>query len=88
MKTKLLKKVRKRYTITMYTKLDNPNFYLYGHSVPVWRVEDNENDYVSSKIANTYDEAHAMLIQMIRSAYKSKMNRQNRQTEETVWYKP
>lgn len=87
MKTKLLKIVRKRYTVIKYTKLDNPNFYLYGHSVPVWRIKDTLNDLRSADIANTAEDAHTKLIEMIRRDYYSKMNRENRQKEEKVWYK-
>lgn len=88
MKTKLLKIVRKRYTITKYTKLNNPNFILYGHSVPVWYIEDTEDNWIRSKIAETPEEAHTKLIEMIRNQYVSKMKRSNRQKSEKTWYKP
>jgi hypothetical protein len=87
MKTKLLKIVRKRYTITMYTKLDNPNFFLYGHPVPVWLATDNYNDF-RSHIGITYDDAYKKIMTWIRKDYYSKMNRENRQKQEKVWYKP
>lgn len=72
----------------MYTKLDNPNFFLYEHKVPVWRIKDTTNDWRNSSIANSPEEAHTKLIEMIRRDYASKMNRENRQKEEKVWYKP
>lgn len=89
MKTKLLKIVRKRYTITKYTKIDNINSPLYGHTVPVWEIEDNYDDYgVRTKIADSEKDAHEKLINMIRKDYANKMNRENRSISEKVWYKP
>ncbi len=58
MKTKLLKIVRERYIITMYTKVDNINSPLYGHTVPVWEIIDNYDDYnIRTKIAVSRQEA-------------------------------
>lgn len=89
MKTKLLKIVRERYIITKYTKVDNINHHLYGHTVPVWEIKDNYDDYsVRTKIADSEQEAYEKLIKMIRHDYAGKMNRTNRQKSEKVWYKP
>jgi len=87
MKTKLLKIVRKRYSITKYTKLNNPNFILFGHTVPVWYIEDKEHEY-RSDVADSLEDAHDLLIKRIRRDYVAKMYRENRQISEKVWYKP
>lgn len=86
MKIKLLKIVRKRYTITKYTRLDNPNFFLYGHSVPVWLITDDKNHY-RQRICDSFEETHEKLLQMIRKDYYGDMNRKNREISEKVWYK-
>lgn len=88
MKVKLLRKIRKRYTITHY-----PNSrYLYGDwlEYPVTLLEDREDSwrYVisASPKAEAYVELMVRMRKWIESDYKTSRKRKNI-IEEILWHK-
>jgi len=87
MKTKLLKIVRKQYSITRYDKKpQNTNHVLYkgGYVFPVWCVENTENECNFSAYSSKED-ALKGLIYLIRFDWLSAMKRPDK--KEKVWYK-
>lgn len=88
MKTKLLNKVRKRFKITKWEKIDNPRHWLYGSKLPLYVAKDTKENY-SGYVFKTYDEAYEKLVKMIRIKYYDKMKRDyNRRNKfKKVWYK-
>ena len=85
MKTKLLKIVRKRFSITRFDHVENPDSILYGHKMPIWRVEDKYGSDWSTRYEKTYEEAYLYLIMWIKSKYYSDV-KCNRDKYEKVWY--
>lgn len=68
MKTKLLKKVRQRYSIHMLTKIDKSlvNSIFYGCKLPLYVLhEDNEYKYSDGN----YNKVYEYLIYCIRDRY-------------------
>ena len=89
MKVKLLKKIRKRYTMTHY-----PNgVYLYGdfNKGPLTMLEDSGNSYryrVSSKEKSiAYKELYPILIEWIQEDYGTFKSKRIVITSEKLWYK-
>lgn len=89
MKVKLLKKIRKRYSITHY-----PNgVYLYGDfwEGPLTRLVDSENDYnwessiLEKKAA--YKKLYKILLSWIQRDYGTFKSRRHKITSEQLWYK-
>ena len=89
MKVKLLKKIRKRYTIIHYPNgvyLDN-DFY----KGPLTLLYDTQNDY-RTKISHSYKEQayrelYSLLIKWIEKDYIKYRKRKKNIIEETLWYK-
>lgn len=88
MKVKLLKKVRKRFKITKWERIDNPHHWLYGSELPLYVAEDTGEAY-SGYVYKTYDEAYNKLVSMIRRKYYGKMKRdyEKRNKYSKMWYK-
>lgn len=89
MKVKLLKKIRKRYSIVYY-----PNgVYLYDDFFkgPLTVLYDNENDYrakiSSSDKQKAYKELYTMLLKWIEKDYGPFKSKKKKITSETLWYK-
>lgn len=89
MKVKLLKKIRKRYSIVYY-----PNgVYLYDDFFkgPLTVLYDNENEY-RTKISSldkqkAYKELYTMLLKWIEKDYGPFKSKKKKITSETLWYK-
>lgn len=89
MKVKLLKKVRKRYSITHY-----PNgVYISDHFFkgPVTIVRDNNNDYrleisvLEKPVA--YYKLYDIILDWIQQDYGRFRSKTHRITSEQLWYK-
>jgi len=76
MKVKLLKKVRKRFTINKVTKYNKTPFY---------RVEDLEQSWWKYG-SDSYDEAYEELKKQIRNEYGYTVKEGHKTKIETVWY--
>jgi hypothetical protein len=88
MKTKLLKKVRKRFTILYVTRLDNPSHYLYEYRgyLPFYILRDEENEY-RQWFDPTYDGAHKKLVLWMKKEYPHHLSyKRELVTIEKVWY--
>lgn len=87
MKTKLLKKVRKRFEILEITKVNDTSLWYYSSDsiYPYYLLLDNENDYATVKIA-TYDATIEYLRLRIRKEY-FKYSKKSRMIYKKVWYK-
>lgn len=89
MKVKLLKKIRKRYSIVHYpngTYLDG-NYY----KEPITILYDEQNPY-RTKINNSYKEQayrelYTVLIKWINKDYSEYRKRKKNITQEILWYK-
>jgi hypothetical protein len=88
MKTKLLKKVRKRYSITHY-----PNgVVIYGEFIkgPVTRLEDNYDSYKGLSLQGEKDIAFNVLYDRLKiwisQDYKRARKRKVKTIEEKLWY--
>ena len=89
MKVKLLKKIRKRYSIVYY-----PNgVYLYDDFFegPITVLYDSENEYrtkiSSSDKQKAYKELYTMLLKWIEKDYGPFKSKKKKITSETLWYK-
>lgn len=84
MKTKLLKKVRKRYEILEITKVNDINLWHYStdSKYPYYLLIDNE--YYSFKFS-TYDDAIYYLLVKIKKDY-FKYSKKGRMVYKKVWY--
>jgi len=85
MKTKLLKKIRKRYSIILYTEIKDPNSWLYKVETPFYRVIDKD-DLANTKLFYTYEEAYCYLRKLIRLEYYSSIKRNRGDKGQKVWY--
>jgi hypothetical protein len=89
MKVKLLKKIRKRYSIIYYPNgvyLDN-DFY----DGPITVLYDTQNDY-RTKISSAHKEQaygllYGMLLKWIKKDYSKYRKRKKNIIEEILWYK-
>lgn len=89
MKVKLLKKIRKRYSIIYYPNgvyLDN-DFY----DGPITLLYDKQNDY-RTKISSAHKEQaygllYEMLLKWIEKDYSKYRKRKKNIIEEILWYK-
>ena len=91
MKTKLLRKVRKRYVIIKYDKLDyNTDTWLLESAkkfgLPFYLVEDLEDSYRIETVHQNFEDAMARIVELIRSDYGYKFNHSNRNGCKKVWY--
>ena len=90
MKVKLLKKVRKRYTITHYPNglyLDN-----YFYNGPQTLLVDNTNDFRMAAASplpkeDAYKELYARMLNWIQKDYGPSKSRLRKLTSEQLWYK-
>ena len=89
MKVKLLKKIRKRYSIIYYPNgvyIDN-DFY----KGPLTVLYDKQNEYrtkiSSSHKQQAYKELYSLLIKWIDKDYSKYRKRKKNIIEETLWYK-
>ena len=89
MKVKLLKKIRKRYSITHY-----PNgVFLWGdfYKGPITLLTDSYDDYryQSSNLekVEAYQKLYKDLIYWIEKAYGPFNSKKKKITSETLWYK-
>ena len=89
MKVKLLKKIRKRYSIAYYPK----GVYLYGDFVkgPVTLLEDRNDSWrwkMSDKVKEqAYKQLYDILIRWIEQDYGPSKNKKIKITSEQLWYK-
>ncbi len=91
MKTKLLKKVRKRFNIIRYDKVTPKSsdwireLNRHYSGAPFFVLYDNSNDYFATSF-KTFDEAYIDLVRMIVKVYiHTSKNRNEKRTK--VWYK-
>lgn len=84
MKTKLLKKVRQRYSIDELTKIDKTlvNSTYYGYKLPLYVLhEDNEYRYSDGN----YNKVYEYLIYCIRDRY-SHTKKNYRSKIKKIWW--
>lgn len=89
MKVKLLKKIRKRYSITHY-----PNgCSLFGEfeEGPITFLEDSQNEWRFKYTRQSKEEAYIylyeILLEWIEKDYGTFRNKRRTITTETLWYK-
>jgi len=89
MKVKLLKKIRKRYSIVYY-----PNgvyFYDEFFEGPLTVLYDSENEYrtKTSSVAKQegYKQLYTLLLKWIEKDYGPSKSKKAKITSETLWYK-
>ena len=86
MKTKLLKIVRKRFSIIRYDYIDNPESILYGGKMPIFVMTDDNSGW-GNHYCETYELALIKLLERIREVYyPSTRRRRNRNKSEKLWY--
>lgn len=85
MKTKLLKIVRKRFSIIHYDKILDPNsqYYSLYHDIGVYIFYDNKDSWHTH--FESYDDAYRYLILIIRRDYYHTKIEKNKPTK--IWYK-
>lgn len=85
MKTKLLKKVRERYSIDVLTEIDKTmvNSIYYGYTLPLYVLHE-DGDY---RFANSdYNQVYEFLLYCIRDRYSyTKKNYRNKFKK--IWWK-
>ena len=93
MKTKLLKKVRKRYEITKvysYSNVCSKNWkeFCDGIGFPFYYVKDNDDGYGCRNHGfRHFPDAIEYIRRLIRAEYTEKKTRITKAKEEKVWYK-
>ena len=92
MKVKLLKKVRKRYSIVMIDKLPKANIFTkrddirYSNTVPFFEVIDKKSPFIcTDRFHTTLESAIDAVVEMIQYDYGHKFVKEIRSTK--VWYK-
>ena len=89
MKTKLLKKVRKRFSIIRYDKIEDPNDPLFEALIdeslfPIYALYDEKFEFFIS-YQYSYDDIYKELVKRIRKKYYyTKKNKYTHQSK--VWY--
>lgn len=84
MKTKLLKKVRKRFSIIRHDRIDNPKHYLYGHELPLYECLDDHSEFFSFASEDYEAVFNRMMLRIRAKYYYTKKNKRN--IQEKVWY--
>jgi hypothetical protein len=92
MKVKLLKKVRKRYSIHKVNEIGelSPTFILECYEelnqLPFYYLTDNDNeDYIG--YSTSYDNIYEFLVTKIHKTYLARMKRKDKKTQiDKVWY--
>lgn len=95
MKTRLLKKVRKEFSITRYDSIATNASYeekCLGKDweFPFFKVTQGENGSVldyNSNFFQTYDEAYATVVKWIRKKYFEKFKHKDADTTKVWWKK-
>jgi hypothetical protein len=88
MKTKLLKIVRKRYDISLITKVTDPDYFLYSErdKLPLYVTSDNKKSYRGAGYS-VYDTAHKQIVTWIRLDYPHKSTHSKKLViSQKVWY--
>jgi len=89
MKVKLLKKIRKRYSITHYP--NGVTIYGYFFEGPQTILEDCENSYRWERSIleknNAYEKLYKILLSWIEEDYGPSKRKTQLQTSEQLWYK-
>lgn len=90
MKTKLLKKVRKRYSITCIEKCaanaDARLIDIYDHfKLPFYYVADSWNDW-NNRGYLTFEESYSYLKKLIYNSYRKTKTRNSKAIETKVWW--
>ena len=68
MKTKLLKKVRKRYEIVLHRTIRDPFHWLYDAELPLYELSDNNGKHRSVAYKD-FDSVYNILVDWIRKDY-------------------
>jgi hypothetical protein len=89
MKTKLLKKVRKRYSITEVTKLASHDTDFYSdfakkYGLPFYVVNDSNSEY-RLRIYKEFEGARRRIIDMAICDYENRIKNKPRK-EQKIWY--
>ena len=93
MKTKLLKKIRKRYSITRIDELASNagNVYVgakHYHGLPFYVLEDAKDDWdIDRKFFKTFEEAREMLCEWIIFDYGEKFRHKPEKSTKVWWNK-
>jgi len=88
MKTKLLKKIRKRYSIERIDSISRDNQMwkdTYSHlKLPFYYFVDNYNDWHNAGF-KTYEKAYSNLVDRINIDYSKYAKRNNNKSEKIWW---
>jgi len=94
MKTRLLKKVRKEFSITRYDSIATNASYEEkclekDWEFPFFKVEKGEQGSIfhDEEYVKTYDEAYAKLVSWIRTKYFEKFKHKDADTTKVWWKK-
>ena len=82
MKTKLLKKVRKRFEIIRYDEINDTGYWLHGRECPLWVLRDNHDEF--EIYGDSYDEMYVSLRMRIRDKYATP--KQKKDKYEKLWW--
>jgi len=91
MKTRLLKKVRKRYTITKIDELASNAGNVYEavkeeYGVPFYVLDDAQDGFgIHTKFFKTFDEAREKLCKCIASDYREKFRHKDEKSSKVWW---
>ena len=95
MKTKLLKKVRKRFEIIRVdflserTKYENPYWNVVYNAeirgLPLYYVHDKDK-MIHNKFAKTEEEIKEILIEIIKEQYSEKFPKRNKDKMSKIWW--
>jgi len=90
MRTKLLKKARKKFSIIRWDKIVDPKntLYFYRNDLPIWVVQENFfcNKHII-KVCKSKKVAMDILFNVIKEEYfHTKTSRHNRDKLTKVWY--
>lgn len=90
MKVKLLKKVRKRYSIIRVDKVtrsSNENFNIFKEDwgLPFYYVKDNYDSWTCWDYSKTKKEALANLSKLITKDYRDKFIKKEKTTSKVWW---
>lgn len=85
MKTKLLKKIRKQYSIVYYPNGQEPHEFLHTYQFPVYYVSSNDR----ASFKETKQECLDWILEKVRDRYKkySVKYDKNKYKPIKVWYK-
>ena len=93
MKTKLLRKVRRRYSITKYTEVNTigsvlHEVWIHNDCKPFYFIEDTRESLgLRSTVRCKYEDALNYLKSMITNDYRVKVKGEPVDNKEKAWYK-